>query len=122
MSYLKAAFVACILATSCLAESPNVILILSADMGYSDIESFGKSEIPTPALNRLADEGFRFTNAYVTAPICTASRMGLLSGRYQQRFGVYCNFHAANQNRFAMKATLLPAIFKKSRIPHSVGR
>jgi arylsulfatase A-like enzyme len=114
MSYLKGAFVACILATNCLAESPNVILILSDDMGYSDIERFGKSEIPTPALNRLADEGVRFTNAYVTAPICTASRMGLLSGRYQQRFGVYCNFHAANQNRFAMKATLLPAIFKKA--------
>jgi arylsulfatase A-like enzyme len=114
MSYLKGLAVVCALAANCLAESPNVIVILSDDMGYSDVERFGKTEISTPGLNRLAEEGVRFTNAYVTAPICTASRMGLLSGRYQQRFGVYCNFHDAHQNHLAMKATLLPAVFQKA--------
>ncbi len=61
---------------------PNVILILSDDMGYSDLPKFGKSEIPTPNIDRLAKEGVLFTDAYVTAPICVASRMGLLAGQY----------------------------------------
>ena len=72
---------------------PNVILILSDDMGYPDLPKFGKSEIPTPAIDRLAGEGTLFTDAYVTAPICVASRMGLLTGQYQQRFGIYDNIY-----------------------------
>ncbi len=65
----------------------NIVIIMAVDMGYSDLPKFGKSEIPTPNIDRLANEGTLFTDAYVTAPICVASRMGLLSGQYQQRFG-----------------------------------
>jgi arylsulfatase A-like enzyme len=68
---------------------PNIVLIVSDDMGYSDIPRLGDTDIATPALDRLADEGCLFTNGYVTAPICSPSRMGILSGRYQQRSGVY---------------------------------
>jgi arylsulfatase A-like enzyme len=96
------------------ADRPNVVLIMADDMGYADLAKFGKSEIPTPNLDRLANEGTRFTDAYVTAPICVASRMGLLSGRYQQRFGVYSNFHAENQVKLARKATLLPVPFQQA--------
>jgi arylsulfatase A-like enzyme len=49
--------------------SPNVVLIFSDDLGYSDLPKFGKSEIPTPNIDRLAQEGTLFTNACVTAPI-----------------------------------------------------
>ncbi len=93
---------------------PNVVLIMADDMGYADVERFGSSEIPTPALDHLCDQGVRFTNAYVTAPICVASRMGLMSGRHQQRFGVYCNFHAANQSELADKATLMSVPFQEN--------
>ncbi|MCZ6673667.1 MAG: sulfatase-like hydrolase/transferase [Verrucomicrobia bacterium] len=72
---------------------PNIVLILADDMGYSDLPKFGKSEIPTPAIDRLANEGVIFTDGYVTAPICVASRMGLMTGQYQQRFGIYGNIH-----------------------------
>lgn len=69
------------------ARRPNVVLILADDMGYSDIGPYGASDIRTPHLDRLADEGVRLTNAYATAPVCTPSRIALLTGRYQQRAG-----------------------------------
>ena len=68
---------------------PNFVLIVSDDMGYSDLPTYGDSAIPTPNLDRLARHGVLFTDGYSTAPICTPSRIGILSGRYQQRFGIY---------------------------------
>lgn len=103
--------------TGCLSASeapakktPNVVLIFSDDMGYAD--GSGNTEIPVPSLKRLADDGVSFTDAYVSAPICVASRMGLMSGCHQQRFGIYCNFHEKQQNRLALKHTLLPKVFQ----------
>ena len=93
---------------------PNVVLILSDDMGYSDLPKFGKSEIPTPNIDRLAKEGTLFTDAYVTAPICVASRMGLLSGQYQQRFGIYGNIYGQDRTRMFLNQTLLPEVFQNA--------
>ncbi|MBT3482074.1 MAG: sulfatase-like hydrolase/transferase [Opitutales bacterium] len=93
---------------------PNVVLILSDDMGYSDLPKFGKSEIPTPNIDRLANEGTLFTNAYVTAPVCVVSRMGLLTGQYQQRFGMYDNIYGEDKVRLFLNQTLLPAVFQKA--------
>ncbi|MCP4785967.1 MAG: sulfatase-like hydrolase/transferase [Fuerstiella sp.] len=87
---------------------------MADDMGYSDLPKFGKSEIPTPAIDRLAEEGTLFTDAYVTAPICVASRMGLLTGQYQQRFGIYDNIYGKERNRLFLQQTLLPAVFQKA--------
>ena len=95
-------------------DAPNIVLILADDMGYADLPKFGKSEIPTPALDRLAEEGTIFTDAYVTAPICVASRMGLITGQYQQRFGIYGNMSGARQNRFQLQQTLLPAVLQQA--------
>ena len=94
--------------------SPNVVLIFSDDMGYSDLPKFGESEIPTPALDRLADDGVIFTDAYVTAPICVASRMGLMTGQYQQRLGIYGNVHGLEKNRLFLQQTLLPELFQRA--------
>lgn len=93
---------------------PNVILILADDMGYSDLPKFGESEIPTPAIDRLAAGGTLFTDAYVTAPVCVASRMALLSGQYQQRFGIYDNIYGEERVRLFHRQTLLPAVFQKA--------
>ncbi len=68
---------------------PNVILIVSDDQGYNDVGCFGSTEVITPHLDRLAEEGIRLTNFYVTWPACTPSRGGFLSGRYPQRNGIY---------------------------------
>ena len=58
-------------------------------MGYADLEAFGDSEIPTPHLDRLAAEGTKFTTAYTVVPICVPSRMGIMSGKFAVRFGVF---------------------------------
>ena len=86
---------------------PNVVLILTDDMGYADVVPFGSSEIDTPNLTRLAQQGTRLTDCYVTAPICVPSRMGLLTGRYQQRYGVYDNVYSVEANRRWVQQTTL---------------
>lgn len=68
---------------------PNVLLIVSDDQGYHDLGCFGSNEVKTPHLDRLAAQGVRLTNFYVTWPACTPSRGSLLTGRYPQRHGVY---------------------------------
>ena len=85
--------------TARAADKPNVIVILTDDMGYADLPMFGDSEIPAPNLRRLADSGVKLTNAHVSAPICVPSRMGLLTGRYQHRFGIYDNVYSPDENR-----------------------
>jgi arylsulfatase A-like enzyme len=67
---------------------PNIILILSDDQGFN-LAAFGAKEFITPHLDRMAAEGTRGTNFYVTAPVCTPSRSGLITGRYPQRNGTY---------------------------------
>lgn len=69
-------------------RSPNLILIVSDDQGF-DLNAFGSKEFVTPNLDRMAAEGVRGTNFYVTASVCTPSRSGLLTGRYPQRNGTY---------------------------------
>jgi len=72
-------------------EKPNVIVILTDDQGWADVGFNGATDIPTPQLDRLAKEGVIFTNGYVSHPYCSPSRAGLLTGRYQARFGHDCN-------------------------------
>ena len=66
---------------------PNVIIILADDLGKYDISLYGGKAAPTPTIDSLAASGVTFTDGYVSAPICSPSRAGLLTGRYQQRFG-----------------------------------
>ena len=69
----------------------NIILIIADDLGYGELGCYGGSEIPTPHLDALASEGAVFTNAYVTASYCAASRAAMLTSRYQTRFGFEFN-------------------------------
>lgn len=66
---------------------PNILLVVADDLGYADLGVQGCTDVPTPNLDALAAAGIRFTHGYVTAPVCSPSRAGLLTGRYQQRFG-----------------------------------
>lgn len=73
-------------------RKPNIILIYSDDHGWADLGINGSDkDIKTPHLDRLALDGIRFTRGYVTAPQCVPSRAGVMTGRYQQRFGVEDN-------------------------------
>ncbi len=69
-------------------QRPNVLLIITDDLGYGDIGSYGAPDIRTPAIDRLAAQGTRFTDFYANAPLCTPTRAALISGRYQQRAGL----------------------------------
>jgi arylsulfatase A len=71
---------------------PNILLIVSDDQGYHDLGCYGNTEIKTPHLDRLATQGVRLTDFYVTWPACTPSRGSLLTGRYPQRNGTYDMF------------------------------
>ena len=68
---------------------PNVVVVLCDDLGFGDLHCYGHPQIQTPNLDRLAAEGIRFTNFYSAAPVCSPSRVGLLTGRSPNRAGVY---------------------------------
>src|SRR5207244_3275691 len=68
-------------------RKPNILVIVGDDMGYADVGFHGCKDIPTPNLDALAKGGVRCTNGYVSGPYCSPTRAGLLTGRYQQRFG-----------------------------------
>ena len=70
---------------------PNIVILLADDLGYGELGCQGNTEIPTPHIDSIAANGVRFTNGYVTAPFCSASRAGLITGRYQTRFGYESN-------------------------------
>ena len=72
-------------------QRPNILLIVSDDVGYADIGIYGSRDIPTPNIDRVAQGGIRFTNAYVSGPYCSPTRAGLMTGRYPQRFGYEFN-------------------------------
>jgi len=75
-------------------SKPNIVIIVSDDQGYGDSSFQGDhpAEISTPAIDKLAAAGVIFTNGYASAYVCAPTRAGLLTGRYQQRFGFYTAF------------------------------
>ena len=71
------------------ASRPNIIVILCDDLGYGDLGCYGHPHIKTPVLDQMAEEGIRFTDFYSAAPVCSPSRVGLMTGRSPNRAGVY---------------------------------
>jgi arylsulfatase A-like enzyme len=69
------------------ADRPNVLLIYADDLGYNELSCYGGKHAPTPHIDSIAAGGVRFTQGYVSAPLCSPSRAGLMTGRYQTRFG-----------------------------------
>jgi arylsulfatase A-like enzyme len=86
---------------------PNIVLLVADDLGYGDIGVHGSKDIPTPNIDRLASGGVRFTDAYVTGPYCSPTRAGLLTGRYQQRFGHEFNAGVAGPFGLPLSETTL---------------
>nr|WP_315245902.1 sulfatase-like hydrolase/transferase [uncultured Flavobacterium sp.] len=68
-------------------KKPNIIILLADDLGKYDISLYGGKSTPTPQIDSLAASGVTFTDGYVSSSICSPSRAGLLTGRYQERFG-----------------------------------
>jgi arylsulfatase A len=71
-----------------MSRRPNIIMVLADDLGWSELESYGNTFNETPCLNRLTDEGMRFTHAYASAPVCSPYRASLMTGQYPARVGI----------------------------------
>jgi arylsulfatase A-like enzyme len=87
---LAAAICVCVLPPSSPAQEarrPNIVVIVADDLGYGDLSCQGAKDIETPRIDSLAKTGIRCTNGYVSGPYCSPTRAGLLTGRYQNRFG-----------------------------------
>jgi len=79
---------ACFTSAAVHAAPPNIVLINCDDLGYGDVGCYGAKDIRTPQLDRMAEEGTRFTDFSVTSPLCTPSRAALMTGRYPGRLGL----------------------------------
>ena len=84
-------FHALLISSFAAAPHPNLILIFADDLGYGDVGCYGSTLVPTPAIDSLARDGVRCTDGNVTAPVCAPSRCGIMTGAYQQRFGMQWN-------------------------------
>jgi arylsulfatase A-like enzyme len=73
--------------TAARPKRPHIVVIVSDDAGYQDFSVQGSKDIATPRIDSIAAGGVRFTNGYVSGAVCSPSRAGLMTGRYQQRFG-----------------------------------
>ena len=88
-------------------QRPSVVLVVADDLGYGDVGTYGHPTLTTPGLDRLAEEGVRFTAGYVSAPSCSPSRAGMLTGRQQNRFGFEYNI-GVEQSEAARQLRGLP--------------
>ena len=77
-----------IFSTASASTRPNILFILADDMGWGDLSCYGRPDYKTPNLDRFAQQGMRFTNAYSAAPVCTPTRVGFQTGRYPARLPV----------------------------------
>ena len=107
-------------------SSPNLIIILADDLGYADVGFNGCKDIPTPNIDRIAQNGVRFTNGYVSFCVCSPSRAGLLTGRYQDRFGYSRNIlYAPNDPQMGLplsEETLADLLTKANYKSLAIGK
>ncbi len=105
-----AAMCLCLAAPAAIAQQkPNIILVLTDDMGVGDVASYGGSLVPTPHLDRMATEGIRFTQYYSASPICSPSRAGLLTGSHPAKWNITSYLQTRKGNAACGQADFLNA-------------
>lgn len=102
-------------AATSVRQRPNIVLITADDLGYGDLSGYGRADFQTPVLDRLAAQGTRFTQAYAIAPVCTPTRVGLMTGQYPARHPI--GLHEPLTSRdFGLdpSGSILASLLKKS--------
>jgi arylsulfatase A-like enzyme len=94
------------------ARPPNIVIIFADDMGYGDLGVYGHPLIKTPRLDRLAAQGLKLTSFYASAPVCSASRYSLLTGRYAIRAGINGALMPESKNGLGAGETTIADILK----------
>jgi arylsulfatase A-like enzyme len=104
------------LASAADAKKPNVVVIIGDDMGYADVGVHGCKDIPTPHIDSIAKKGVHCSNGYVSGPYCSPTRAGLMTGRYQTRFGHEFNpgANAGAAAGLSLKETTFPERMKEA--------
>ncbi|MDX2178341.1 MAG: sulfatase-like hydrolase/transferase [Bryobacteraceae bacterium] len=94
----------------------NVVLIMTDDMGAGDLGCYGVRDIKTPNIDKIARQGVRFTESYSNGPVCTPTRCGLMTGRYQQRYGLEWALNASQREHPGLPPSVptLPRLFKNA--------
>ncbi len=122
LSVVAAMCVVAIGAGQALARKPNIVVIMADDLGYADLGFQGSKTIPTPHLDSLRRGGVRFTDAHVTASVCSPSRAGLMTGRYQQRFGHHANVPPSDKGMDPAEMTLGEALKARGYATGFIGK
>ncbi len=108
------------------AQRPNVVLIITDDVGYGDFGSYGAPDIKTPNIDGLARDGVRLTDFYANGATCSPTRTGLISGRYQQRFGLEQPLGAQRRDGLgagtAVERAVAAATLEEQRLCHRARR
>jgi arylsulfatase A len=114
LSTFRAAAILALLTSSSTfaADEPNVILIYCDDLGYADLGCFGSKICKTPNLDRMALEGVRFTDFYVSSAVCSASRSALLTGAYHERVGIRGALGPNDRRGLNHSETTIPELLK----------
>ena len=109
------------------SPKPNIVVLFADDLGYGSVSWYG-SEIPTPHIDSIAENGIGFTSGYVTAPVCNPSRPALMTGRYQQRWGKELNSQtvppvgAARKSLPMSETSLATALKRQGYATGAVGK
>ncbi|MFO8058871.1 MAG: sulfatase [bacterium] len=96
------------------SRRPNILFITADDLGWKDLGCYGNPDVQTPHLDRLAGQGVRFTNAFVTAPSCSASRASIITGRASHSVGVHGLTHRHLQYQMNADITTMPDVLKNA--------
>jgi arylsulfatase len=113
--FLKTATAGALLSGYAKAGSakPNIIVIFADDLGYGDLSCYG-SKISTPNLDRMAQEGMRFTHFYSASPVCSPSRAALMTGRYPTRYGIPRVIDPTDTNGLPESETTIAQMLKRA--------
>ncbi len=95
-------------------SNPNIIIILADDLGWAELGCYGNTFNETPHLDRLADDGLRFTNAYAAAPVCSPYRAALLTGQVPARIGITDYLRPNSSNALSTEHITLPEILRQN--------
>lgn len=120
--YLSSIFVLSSVSAAAQQDNPNVLFIILDDAGYNDFGFMGSKDLLTPNIDALAKAGVVFTDAHVSASVSGPSRAGILTGRYQQRFGYECNPSKATQGIRPDEITIADAFKSKGYKTYAVGK
>ena len=103
-------------------KKPNIIVLLVDDAGYADFGFMGSKDLKTPNIDKLAAGGVIFTDAHVSATVCGPSRAGIMTGRYQQRFGFECNPSSDSCGVNLNETTIASALNKEGYVTAAFGK